>query len=144
MKIDFEVPQDYLEEGEYDGIRLSDVSDIKRLKDSDDILLRNNRKVDVIFSYPLSDKFVFTFKSPRNTGRGFTRKQLANFIVKTYQKTYKQEDKDVGKKTPNIPGMCNRGFSNGRYGIWGHDIGDLVIGEMSKNKKGLWELGVSS
>jgi hypothetical protein len=39
---------------------------------------------------------------------------------------YQIEDYDVGTPTPNIPGLLNRDYSEGRFGIGGHDIEDLA------------------
>ena len=43
-----------------------------------------------------------------------------------YQHMYELEDEDVGEETGNVPGMLNRAMSEGRFGIWGHSIGDLA------------------
>ncbi|MNL30171.1 hypothetical protein D3C87_1518920 [compost metagenome] len=46
---------------------------------------------------------------------------------------YEEEEATATKKT--IPpekriGMYNRNETNGKYGIWGHDIADLVLSEI--------------
>lgn len=73
--------------------------------------------------YPISKPVKFTFTSDT----GFTRKALAEIIANTYREIY-DDEKDSTTVTPgNVPGMLNRNRTNGRYGIWGHDIGDLIL-----------------
>lgn len=40
--------------------------------------------------------------------------------------------------------MLNRNFIDGKFGIWGHDIGDLVLVDASVSKKNVISLGVDS
>lgn len=79
--------------------------------------------ITIEYDYPLSVKVRFT----HTRKGGWTRNALARAIQKDYKRIYREEDAGVGKPTGNIPGMLNRDFSDGPYGIWGHDIGDLVV-----------------
>lgn len=52
---------------------------------------------------------------------------LIKEIRRTYKKIYKEEERTMSKIKKNNPDLINRGFSNGSFGVWGHDIYDLVI-----------------
>src|SRR5439155_1372590 len=95
----------------------------------DEIVILDNR-IKIAFSYPLNDEFFFDFYSDG----GFKRKQLVELIAQTYKKIYQEEDETI-KEQKVIPvetrmekgGLLNRNQSDGTYGIWGHDIGDLWL-----------------
>ncbi|ARF08741.1 hypothetical protein Catovirus_1_791 [Catovirus CTV1] len=73
--------------------------------------------IDYPLTYP--SIFKFTCKIPVTYGL------LLYAYTVAYQLTYiieEEEDDDPG----HIPGMLNRAISKGRFGIWGHDIDDLV------------------
>ena len=55
---------------------------------------------------------------------------LVNGIFDMYHQIYKEENESSNIKEDYIPGMYNRVETNGKYGIWGHVIGDLVIEEI--------------
>lgn len=76
----------------------------------------------VTIDYSLTNKAVLKFTSNVPVTYGL----LLYAYTMAYQLVYKTEDEDVGTPTGHIPGMLNRAKSNGRFGIWGHDIGDLV------------------
>lgn len=56
-----------------------------------------------------------------------TLHELISQIRKTYHKIYAQEAKTMRNLKKNNPKLINRGFSDGDFGIWGHDIYDLCI-----------------
>lgn len=65
--------------------------------------------------------------------KGFTRAQLLKEISKNYYKLYAAEEKTANIKTVPVnerKTMYNRNETNGKYGIWGHDISDLVLAEI--------------
>ena len=66
---------------------------------------------------------------------GFTRRRLAMAICDLYRDIYETEEATTKIPTANIPGMLNRCETNGVYGIWGHSIEDLLLTEVSYNKK---------
>jgi len=84
-----------------------------------------NRSVTVIFDYPFSKQYNVEIKS----SKGFTRKMLIMEISKIYHHIYNQEEKTATVKTLPMEKrtMYNRNETNGKFGIWGHDIGDLVL-----------------
>lgn len=79
---------------------------------------------NLVITYPLSNPYTGKFKVGKS---GMTRSKLVDKVIKAYKKIYATEDEDVGEETGNIPGMLNRASSNGRYGIWGHCMEDLML-----------------
>lgn len=82
----------------------------------------NIKYVYAVISYPLANIAIikFTCRQPVTYG------MLLYLYTVAYKLVYKIEDYDVGHPTNHIPGMFNRQRSSGRFGIWGHDIEDLV------------------
>jgi len=109
----------------------------KMLKPDEVVIRKHNIVIE--YSYPLSNKVDFSHKRKG----GWTRKALFAAIQKDYAKIYRDEDKAVGP-TDNIPGMFNRDKSDGPYGIWGHDIGDLVVEGVAVSDKGKVTLNIGS
>ena len=87
-----------------------------------DKIISKRYKIDIVFTYPLGGEFTFTLKC-----RGLdsiTKERFASFVQETYHKIYKNEDK---------------------YGIWGHNIEDLVLEGASPMKDGkTFELHIGS
>ncbi len=89
-----------------------------------EVVLPADKTFVLVIDYPLTTSFKRKFETGKT---GMTRRQLVNLAVDSYKKIYKTEDMGVGEATGNIPGMFNRATSDGRYGIWGHGLGDLVL-----------------
>jgi hypothetical protein len=87
-------------------------------------IVLNEGTYELEITYPLSNPFKGKFKVGK---RGLSREKLVEKVIASYNHIYATEDGDVGAKTGNIPGMLNRARSNGRYGIWGHDMSDLML-----------------
>jgi hypothetical protein len=98
------------------------------------------KEINIEYSYPLSNSVIFSFIT--NNQLGFTRAELAKKICDCYKQIYDAEDA-VGYPG-HIPGMLNRNESNGQYGIWGHDIGDLLLHSVYQVNDNLFKLGVDS
>jgi hypothetical protein len=133
MKINFNATQ--IESGDeynYEG---------DKIENNKEMVLKPNQEYTLVISYPLHNPAKFTFYTHF---QGMTRAKLVALIRKYYKKVYAEEDKSVGKKTDCIPGMFNRDTSNGKYGIWGHHIGDLVLVNAKVSKKNVITLGVDS
>lgn len=109
--------------------------------DPKEMVLKPNQEYTLVIRYPLHNPAKFAFNTHF---QGMTRAKLVSLIRKYYKKVYDEEDKNVGKKTDCIPGMFNRDTSNGKYGIWGHHIGDLVLVNAEISKKNVITLGVDS
>jgi hypothetical protein len=117
-------------------------NDVENCK-PDEVVLKANKTYKLIISYPVSTPYTVDI----NTGKkGLTRIKVIDLICKHYRKMYAEEDGSSSMGDPgHIPGMLNRNISDGKYGIWGHDIGDLCLVNMyvNDNKKTI-ELGVDS
>ncbi|SDH51341.1 hypothetical protein [Winogradskyella thalassocola] len=101
--------------------------ELNNLIGKDDIVVNSN-KATLIIDYPLNNPVEFTITSDKSIG--FTRKELAQNISIVYHKIYEVEERTSSVKTIPIEereGLINRNETNGKYGIWGHDIGDLDL-----------------
>lgn len=99
------------------------------------------KTIRVKYDYPLSHEVILSFDADRP--EGFTRAHLARKISEGYQQIYREEEEAVGNPG-HIPGMANRNRSNGPHGIWGHDLGDLLLHSVSHEGGDLFSLGVDS
>ena len=81
-----------------------------------------DKKIVIVFAYPLSKLVRVNLENKK----GFSRMDLFKAIYKGYKQIYDEEEAEVGD-----PGhwkyAMNRATSHGKYGIWNHYIGDLVI-----------------
>lgn len=101
---------------------------ISGLKDAKEILIHKN-VVTVIIDYPVTNEYRFEL----NAAKGFSRELLIEEISKAYYKMYEEEEATATIKTIPLEKrttMYNRNETNGKYGIWGHDIADLVLSEI--------------
>ena len=89
-----------------------------------EIILPANQEYELMIIYPLDTPFVTQLKSG---SKGLTRADIVNFVVKCYKKIYQEEDKSTNISAGKIPGMYNRNSTDGKYGIWGHDLSDLIL-----------------
>jgi hypothetical protein len=100
-------------------------------------ILDKEPTITFTIDYPVTNPMVVTLthedKSP------WTRRQFIEAVIAAYKDIYAAEV-DPG----HIPGMLNRKTSTGPFGIWGHDIGDLVLEGAYKNNDGTWGLTVGS
>lgn len=87
--------------------------------------------------YPLTNPF--HFNETHDNGLGWTEVEFADAVRRAYTQVYESEP-DPG----HIPGMLNRGKSEGAYGIWGHDLGDLYLEGAVREDDGSWRLLVGS
>jgi hypothetical protein len=122
-------------------------SAIQQLIDPDEVVL-TEAGVTLVIDYPLNKEAKFALSS---TAGGFTRKQLVLSISQKYHEIYTVEENTATVKT--IPrdkrvGLINRNQTDGEYGIWGHDLGDLDLSEIevykTKDGKILLKLDVQS
>ena len=113
--------------------------DEKKNVDEKEVVLQAGAYTLVI-DYPLETPFKKSFVVGV---KGMTRRALVNLIVKSYKKVYADEDTAVGDPG-HIPGMFNRQRSEGPYGIWGHDLGDLMLSCATVKRNGDIELEVDS
>ncbi|MHA1892268.1 MAG: tetratricopeptide repeat protein [Promethearchaeota archaeon] len=85
-----------------------------------------DKKITIIIAYPLSNLVKLNIENKK----GFTRMDLFRAIYKGYKNIYDEEEAEVGDPGP-WKFSLNRGKSNGKYGIWNHYIGELVIERVS-------------
>lgn len=113
----------------------------KEKVDPDEIVIPDDNVI-IIFSYPLKEDFQFEFEHKG----GFTRKQISEVIMQQYASIYAEEEQTAPEGDPgHLPHLIyNRATSTGKYGIWGHDIGDLYLHSLYKQDDGTYTLGVDS
>lgn len=100
---------------------------IKKLDGKNDIVITQDT-VTLLIDYPLTRECRLKI----NAKNGFTRAALVQAISKAYYQLFDEEEATATIKT--IPAAqrtttYNRNQTNGKYGIWGHDIADLVLVE---------------
>lgn len=100
-----------------------------KIKDADEVIFTEDIKV--IIDYPLTRKFVFDICTIDGK---ITRKYLAQSIVDTYRNIYREKEEstaipilDLDDRIKYQNGLINRNRTDGKYGIWGHDIDDLYL-----------------
>jgi hypothetical protein len=115
---------------------------IANLRNPEEVVI-HAPSIRIVADYPFSREFEFEV-TPGDGRTEFTRAALARAVADLYQRIYDEEDETAGGPTPNIPGLLNRGRSEGTYGIWGHDLGDLVLHTVHKGHDGRYSLGIDS
>jgi hypothetical protein len=80
-----------------------------------------NKTYQLVIDYPLSNPVTYPIKTGK---KGMGLVSLLGKIGKLYQKTYDVEDETLESEA-----------EGGRYGIYGHDIGDLNLSGINVNHK---------
>ena len=110
------------------GIHLHDPGDaLARLDQPDEIVIPFEHATLVI-DYPLSNPAQMAIEAPLPIG--FTRAALVRAICDEYAHVYDAEEGTAAIKTIPVEergAMRNRNRTDGAYGIWGHDLEDLVL-----------------
>ena len=86
-------------------------------------VIATNQELTMTIDYPLRNPF----KCKIDTSKGLTRRELVTLIAACYKQIYKEEDAGTKVKPGYIPGMFNRNTTDGKYGIWWHCLGDLIL-----------------
>ena len=130
--------EDYLEifeDGIIPWISIKDPQpEIDYLIDKDEIVISKTNAI-LIIDYPLENSVEVKIVS--NNPDGFTRKELAQKISAEYNRIYKEEEESAKTKTTPLEqrqGLINRNKTDGKYGIWGHDIDDLDLSAIILSK----------
>ncbi len=89
-----------------------------------------DEKITMIIIYPLSVEVRLSLEKKG----GFTRLDVFKNIYEAYKRIYEEEEKSVGDPG-SYDNLYNRKKSEGKYGIWGHYLGDLVIESVTYNQK---------
>ncbi len=105
--------------------------DIDRLVGKDEVVINNDKAV-LLIGYPLHKPVEIEIHS--NGSEGFRRGELSLLVSEEYKRIYREEEGSAIVKT--IPpderrGLYNRDETDGKYGIWGHDIGDLDLSSIT-------------
>ena len=110
-------------------------SEIVRLRDADETVV-HRQEVILIIDYPI--KTPVEFKLHTTNGKGFTRVDLIRAIGEKYRMIYDEEEKTATIKTIPVERRkrsLNRNQTNGKYGIWGHDLQDLALSSIQVIEK---------
>lgn len=136
------IPDEYKNQNEFCNMLVNNVNvvDFKdenirtNLVEGDKIIIPDER-ITIHFTYPLDNPVNFEYTHYTGTSTGFSRYDIFRCIYEGYTKIYKEE-LETGKleSKESIP-KYNRPSSNGKYGIWGHYIDDLVIEGITYKKK---------
>jgi len=100
-------------------------STLKLLTNPNEVVLSSST-VSVVIDYPLTNPSTYIISSKD----GFTRAELFKSISTLYFKIYDEEAASTTiPVTPlkNRTSLLNRNHTNGKHGIWGHDIEDLSL-----------------
>ena len=97
--------------------------------DADEVILPANKTFNLVLTYPLRTPYVEEIQTGK---KGLTRIQIIAAVISAYKRVYQIEDgtttipaqlgKDAGYGIP-----YNRVSTDGEYGIWGHELGDLIL-----------------
>jgi hypothetical protein len=96
-----------------------------RLIDASRIVLRAS-SATLVIDYPLHRAARFQIL-PDAPDAGFSVRGIVRAVAEKYAQVYAEEKASASKPIANIPGMMNRAESDGKYGIWGHNLDDLVL-----------------
>lgn len=98
--------------------------DLKALSNADEIIVSAG-KITVVIDYPLSKAVEFDMTAH---GAGITPRQLVTEISKRYHQIYLEEEQTSKIKSTPVNErklVANRNETDGKYGIYGHDLSDL-------------------
>ena len=120
---------------------------LKAMANKDDLVFIEGigKDINVVFDYPLQRPTEFPITAP------LTRKDLVRFIGAAYRLIYDQESatsslraEPMCERNPEC-GLLNRANTDGVYGIYGHDLGDLALHTVTYDiRAGKIYLGVDS
>ena len=133
--IQSELDEGAIADGETKPFNWMDLRDVpenfSRLLDAGEAVLEA-AEATLALTYPLD---ITATRSIRPAdGKAFTRGELVRLIDETYREAYRLETDSQSSPTPPIPErgqLINRPRSDGIFCIWGHDLDDLGISEIS-------------
>lgn len=120
---------------------------INHLINPNEVVITSNSPPTLEIDYPLTNLYQKKLDSSK-----YTRVELAKIICLTYQKIYKEEKdstqlpvESIASRTNGSSGLINRAKTNGKYGIYGHSLDNLLLHTIKYNKEmNLITLGVDS
>ncbi|MEO0895794.1 MAG: hypothetical protein AAFY71_05320 [Bacteroidota bacterium] len=98
-----------------------------KLEGKEEVVIKENEAI-LFLDYPLSKDLKLPIKA--DSTAGFTRGELILIISRNYKRIYAEEEASAEVKTIPLEkreGLINRNQTDGKYGIWGHDIDDLDL-----------------
>jgi hypothetical protein len=110
------------------GLRLRDPERSLTALDKPDEIVIPFANAVLVIDYPLTTPASIAIEAPLPLG--FTRSALAKAICDEYGHIYDAEEGTAATKTIPIEErgpMRGRNRTDGAYGIWGHDLADLVV-----------------
>jgi hypothetical protein len=111
-----------------DGLRLREPERSLAVLDKPDEIVIPFTQAVLVIDYPLTTPASIAIEAPLPIG--FTRSALAKAICDEYAHIYDAEEGTAATKTIPIEErgpMRGRNRTDGAYGIWGHDLQDLVV-----------------
>lgn len=123
--------------------------DAKIFPRRNEIVLKSNQiteKTQILIDYPLEDEFYFPLRKEGSCYSGdLTAGEIIDRVLEIYQEIYQVEAETTTVKPGYLPGMLNRNATDGKYGIYGHDLCDLVLVSVHFNpKENMIDLGIDS
>lgn len=124
--------------------------DIYHGKFKDYVLKEGNASYSFSLDYPLNNEYTKSWES-----ENLTFHQLVTMVSESYKEIYDEEDESINAvdKTTlenhpeniQLGGLMNRPSTQGKWGIWGHDMGDLVLERVTLNEEtGEFHLSIGS
>lgn len=110
------------------GLRVHDPDRALAVLDRPDEIVIPFDQAVLVIDYPLTTPATVEIHAPIENG--FTRAELVKAICEEYANVYEAEEGTAATKT--VPpeeraGNGGRNRTDGAYGIWGHDLKDLVL-----------------
>jgi hypothetical protein len=109
-------------------VSLKDPADDIRYMQAPNVRVVNSPNLTIVIDYPVTSEWSVTVRS--SSPRGFTRSELAQMVSDIYHRMYELEEQTSSIRVIPLDqrrGLSNRNTTNGKFGIWGHDIDDLVL-----------------
>mmetsp|Transcript_4599 Transcript_4599/g.7056 ORF Transcript_4599/g.7056 Transcript_4599/m.7056 type:complete len:181 (+) Transcript_4599:1-543(+) len=126
------------DEGDYVALdELGCAQDTVNLRNKDEIVILES-KITLVIDYPVRVEAIFSLHS--NGNNGFSRLELANKVAECHRTMYREEHESMTVPAHTAQDVLqNRRKTNGKYGIWGHDIEDLLLRGVSFDElNGVW------
>lgn len=147
MRITFQTLRSDGSVRDYYGLsKKKEESDSKTLVNPDEIVI-TEKEIYITASYPFSRDNRVKYSSDT----GFTRKMLGTLVCKLYQDMYKEEretttevEETIESRTKGRVKLLNRAETNGKWGIWGHDLSDLDLAAVTSEDGKEWFLEIDS
>jgi len=111
------------------GLRLADREQAVAMLEKPDEIVIPFEHANLLIEFPLTTPATVKITAPLS--QGFTRRELVTAICEEYENVYEAEEGTAHTKP--IPraerpaSQPQRNRTDGVYGIWGHDLEDLIL-----------------